>query len=120
MTTGNSDPPVPKRPARFVQAPRLFVLEIDSKPILAFEARSVQEARELKGEAWLLDDLRRLTSGGRPLWDGKAKLRVGPADGDEVDELQQALHGPPASDIRIAYLLPIDGEGGGGAATEAE
>ncbi|WP_315834661.1 hypothetical protein [Bradyrhizobium prioriisuperbiae] len=97
-----------KRPPRFVAAPKLFVLEIDQKPILAFEAHSACEARELQGESWLLDELRRLTSGGVPLWNGRAKLRVGPADGDTVDELQATLRNRASPDLPIAYLVPID------------
>lgn len=99
-----------KRPVRFVPMPKVFVLEIDDKPILAFEARSALEARELKNESWLLNDLRRLTSSGLPIWNGKAKLRVGPADGDTADELQATLRNRITPDLPIAYLVPIDGK----------
>lgn len=108
MTIDDPRHTVMKRPARFVPAPKLFVLEIERKPILAFEAHSAREARELQTESWLLDELRRLTSGGRPLWNGRAKLRIGPADGDTVDELQAALRNRATPDLPIAYLVPID------------
>ena len=48
------------RAKRYVPTPTVFVLEIDQRPILAFEARSAREAQELTKEEWLRDDLRRL------------------------------------------------------------
>ncbi len=42
MRTDDVKSPAPKRAARFVPAPKLFVLEIDRKPILAFEAHSAR------------------------------------------------------------------------------
>lgn len=99
---------ITRNPSRFVPTPKLFVLEIDRTPILAFEACSAKEARELQTERWLLDELRRLRSAGRPLWNGRAKLRIGPADGDTIDELQATLRSRVTADLPIAYLVPID------------
>lgn len=108
MTSEGSKGSGAKRRPHFEPVLKLFVLEIERKPILAFEARSAREARELQTESWLLDELRRLTSGGRPLWNGRAKLRIGPADGDTVSELQATLRNRVTPDLPIAYLVQID------------
>jgi hypothetical protein len=55
---------------------RVFVLVADKTPILAFEAKNLQEARGLRNEQWLHDDLKQLKSYAAPLWDGIAKLSV--------------------------------------------
>ena len=36
---------------------RVFTLEVDGRPTLAFEASNYSEARQLCKETWLLDDL---------------------------------------------------------------
>jgi hypothetical protein len=41
---------------------RVFALEVDGKPALAFEARNVPQAQELCKESWLRDDLASLKS----------------------------------------------------------
>jgi hypothetical protein len=54
--------------------PTVFVLEIDGQPILAFRAATFRQARELGKEDWLQEDLKRMTFGHKPLWDGKSPL----------------------------------------------
>jgi hypothetical protein len=63
---------------------RVFVLDIDRKPILAFIANNMREAMELSKEAWLREDLTDLSSQGVALWDGEAKMTVRGAAPDEV------------------------------------
>jgi hypothetical protein len=41
---------------------RVFTLEVDSKPILAFEASAMREASSLLNESWLSEDLTSLKS----------------------------------------------------------
>ena len=41
---------------------RVFTLEVDGRPVLAFEAVRLRDAQELCKEAWLHDDLRSLRS----------------------------------------------------------
>lgn len=45
---------------------RVFTLEVDGRPIFAFEAVTARGAQQLAKERWLLDDLMILTSGGAP------------------------------------------------------
>jgi hypothetical protein len=103
--------PMSNPPAkRYVPTPTVFVLEIDQRPILAFEATSAREAQELSKEQWLLDDLKRLRSDGEPLWDGKARIRIGPAAGEQVSEVKAAIGARASgSELTIIYLLPLDG-----------
>src|SRR5579859_7452537 len=54
----------------------VFVLEIDGQPILAFRAATLRKARELSKVSWLKEDLKRMATGHRPLWDGRAPIRV--------------------------------------------
>jgi hypothetical protein len=86
----------------------VFVLEIDGRPTLAFEAISAREAKELVRERWLLDDLLKHRTNGMPLWDGKAKLRTGIAVGEQLAELRALLKGASDQDLPIVYLFPID------------
>ena len=62
---------------------RVYTLEIDGKPMLAFPASSFREAQSMLKEEWLLNDLRELKSKGAAVWDGKTKLVVRNADAAE-------------------------------------
>jgi hypothetical protein len=63
---------------------RVFTLEVDGRPILAFEASGTREAQKLCQESWLHNDLSILTSGGVRLRTAKSKLSVRPASPDEA------------------------------------
>ena len=96
-------------PRRFVANPSVFVLEIDQRPILAFEAISAREAQELAKEHWLRADLKGLHSDGKPLWDGKVRLRIGPAFGEQVAEVKSAIEAATDDgELAIVYLVPLD------------
>jgi hypothetical protein len=96
-------------PKRFVAKPTVFVLEIDQRPILAFEATSAREAQELAKEDWLLADLKRLRSNGEPLWNGKTRLRIGPAVGEQVAEVKSKIESATDDgELAIVYLVPLD------------
>lgn len=45
------------------QFSRVFTLEVDERPVLAFEAHVTREAQSLCKEAWLREDLASLKSG---------------------------------------------------------
>jgi len=46
---------------------RVFTLEVDGRPTLAFEAIRTREAQQICNESWLRDDLASLKSCGVPL-----------------------------------------------------
>ena len=62
---------------------RVFTLEVDGRPILAFEAGSHRDAQQICKETWLHDDLAELQSGGVPLYTAQSKLSVRPATAEE-------------------------------------
>jgi hypothetical protein len=47
---------------------RVFTLEVDGRPILAFEAANSREAQTICNETWVRDDLSVLRSGGVALY----------------------------------------------------
>jgi hypothetical protein len=94
------------------EAPPLpvFVLEIDGQPILAFRAATFRQARELGKERWLQEDLKRMTSGHRPLWDGKSPIRVRRAEQAEEVYYVDAKTENAAGDLPLVYLVQRDDE----------
>jgi hypothetical protein len=91
---------------------RVFVLVIDDAPILAFQARSMSEAQQLGRELWLLEDLKHLTSGRTPLWDGKAPIRTRSAQPDEAARYQRGQIEAPQSEgeLPLVFLVKVDEE----------
>ena len=93
----------------FVRHPSIYVLEIAGEPILAFEAMSLTEARELAKEDWLKTELLNMRSKDCPVWDGQAHIRIGLATGDDlgkIDKLLQAHRGD--DDLKLVYLIQLD------------
>jgi len=88
----------------------VFVLEIDGQPILAFRAATFRQAREVRKEAWLQEDLKRMTSGHRPLWDGKSPIRVRRAEPAEQVYYVDAKTENAAGDLHLVYLVRRDDE----------
>jgi hypothetical protein len=89
---------------------QIFVLEIDGKPTLAFEAADVEEAREISRDTDLRMDLCALTSAGVPICTGAAVLTARPANGEETVSFERAVHLAPASDEpTMAFLTQVDG-----------
>lgn len=88
--------------------PRVFVLQIGQVPILAFEAISTVEARELAKEEWFRSELLAARSGGQAVWDGDAHLEIGPAVGEQVDEVRNLLRACTRLDLPIVYLIKLD------------
>ena len=97
-------------PRRMPVFSRVFALEVDGKPTLAFEARNSQQAQELCKESWLRDDLASLKSGGVPLYTAQSKLSVRPAAAEEAAIFSQASDAAkPCDDMVLAYLVELDG-----------
>jgi hypothetical protein len=87
---------------------RVFTLEVDGRPILAFAASRTSEAQQICKEAWLLDDLAVLKSGGMPLRRAQSKLLVRGATPEETTVFEQAAP-EPSGDMVLAFLVELDG-----------
>jgi len=89
---------------------RVFTLEVDGRPILAFEASGTREAQKLCQESWLHNDLSILTSGGVRLRTAKSKLSARPASPDEATVFALVANRVnPSDDMVLAYLVELDG-----------
>ena len=87
----------------------VFAMDIDGKPIVAFEARNLREAGELCREAWLQEDLAQLTSNGMPLYAAGAKMKVRAASPDEAQTYRDAAaEAADTEDLLLAYLVELD------------
>ena len=92
---------------------RVFTLEADGRPILAFEASGTREAQQLCQESWLLNDLSILTSSGARLRTAKSKLSVRLASTDEATIFRLVADATiPSADMVLAYLVDLDGQEG--------
>jgi hypothetical protein len=89
---------------------RIFTLEADGRPIIAFEASGTREAQQLCQESWLLNDLSALTSAGVRLRTAKSKLSVRLASPDEATIFRLVADATtPSPDMVLAYLVRLDG-----------
>jgi hypothetical protein len=89
---------------------RVFILEIDGRPVLAFVATTLKEALELGREDWLRNDLRILKSEGVPLWDGAAKISVRIAKPDEVAAYKTDVPElDNAEELGMVFIVELDG-----------
>jgi hypothetical protein len=86
----------------------VFVLEIEGSAILAFKAATRRQAQELGKEDWLQMDLKQMTAGHRPFWDGKAPIKVRRAQSDEAARYAEARLQSAAGDLPLVYLVQSD------------
>jgi hypothetical protein len=90
---------------------RVFTLEVDERPILAFEAGGNRKAQQICNESWLLDDLSLLRSGGVSLRTAQSKLSVRPATLEEAVAFGLAAKNDnPSDDMPLVYLIDLDGQ----------
>ncbi|ACA20896.1 conserved hypothetical protein [Methylobacterium sp. 4-46] len=69
----------------------MFTLEINGTPVAVIRATETQ-ARELLDVEGFKDDLRTMTTEGRPLWSGEdSALKLRPSTEDEVDTFDEAM-----------------------------
>lgn len=94
----------------------MFTIEIGGRPTAVTNA-SEEEARELLADQEFRSDLKSLTTGGTPLWNGKAPLTLRPATEDEVAEFEDANSDDEDEDEDdeqegsvVVFLVPIVGE----------
>lgn len=94
------------------QFSRVFTLEVDERPILAFEAQAAREAQSLCKETWLREDLASLKSRGQSLLTtADAKLSVRPATAEEAAAFSHGADvAKPSDDMVMVYLIELDDE----------
>lgn len=89
---------------------QVFVLEIDGRPTLAFEALDLAEAQEICRDTDLRTDLTALKSDGVPVSDPGSMLRSRPATQEEILAFKRAVELAPASEQpTMTFLIKIDG-----------
>lgn len=89
----------------------VFAMEIDGRPIVAFEAKNFREAFELCKEDWLRTDLIALTSNGVALCTPTSTLKVRRADELEAQIYREAELQAQTDDLVLAYLVDLDQAG---------
>lgn len=88
--------------------PRVWVLDVDTIPTVAFEALNNVEAKELAREEWLRSDLARLTSAGAPLWKPGQRISARAGTDDETTVYRQgALEAEPVDEMTLVFLRPL-------------
>jgi hypothetical protein len=88
----------------------IFVLEIEGRPTLAFEARDPTEALQIGSDAGLRMDLMEFTSNGVSICAPESMLNIRRAMQTEIQVFKNAIEVAPKCDQpTIAFLIGIDG-----------
>jgi hypothetical protein len=101
----------------------MFTLEVGGQPIAVIDAEEVEARRVVESKAFR-DDLQRLQTDGKPLWDGQAALKLRPAteaemtafdDSDDIlegvdpgDEDDAAPEEEDGEEMEVVFLVPLD------------
>jgi hypothetical protein len=101
----------------------MFTLEIAGQPIAVIDAEEA-EARHIVENEGFREDLQRLQTDGKPLWDGQAPLNLRPATEEEMtafDDSDDILEGVDPGDeddvvpeeedgeeMEVVFLVPLD------------
>ena len=86
----------------------VFVLDIDGRPTLAFEADGPAEAQEISRDADLWADLAALTSDGAPLYMPNSTFGLRLAEQEEIAAFRYAVGRAPATDQpTMAFLVKM-------------
>jgi len=89
---------------------QVFVLDVDRRPTLAFEAVDLAEAQDICRDADLRTDLIALTSNGAPICAPNSALVPRLAAQGEIAAFRHAVGQAPASDMpTMTFLIKIDG-----------
>jgi hypothetical protein len=92
----------------------VFVLEINGKSILAFDATSLRSARSRIREPWFIEELARVRSNGRPIFGPNDHCHLRAASPTEIAAvtLGRGLDEARGEDTKyaFAFLIPIDVE----------
>jgi hypothetical protein len=89
---------------------QVFVLDVDRRPTLAFEALDLAEAQDICRDADLRTGLIALTSNGAPICAPNSALVPRLAAQEEIAAFRHAVGQAPASDMpTMTFLIKIDG-----------
>jgi hypothetical protein len=89
---------------------QVFVLDIDRRPTLAFEADGLAAAQEICRDADLRADLAALTSDGAPVCAPSSTLSLRAAAPEEIAAFRHAVERAPVSgQPTMTFLIKIDG-----------
>lgn len=88
----------------------VFVLEIDGRPTLVFDAPNADVAHELCDDDQFRADLISMTANGTPICSARSQILSRSASPREIAAFEYALHRASASDEPImVFLVKIDG-----------
>ncbi|WP_181705131.1 hypothetical protein [Chthonobacter rhizosphaerae] len=92
----------------------MYTLEIDGTPVAVTDADEAG-AQEIFASDDFREDLRTLTSDGKPLWNGTSAFTVRPANDDESDLFEEAVVEEDEDDaddeepgFEVMFLVPVD------------
>jgi hypothetical protein len=92
---------------------RTFTLCVDGAPTIVFAASNLSEARQLRAEQWLLDDLCSFKTNGKFLCTSTSKLLVRKALPDEDITYRRAADaGRIYDELMLVFLIEPDGVSG--------
>jgi hypothetical protein len=89
---------------------QVFVLDVDRRPTLAFEADGIAAAQEICGDSDLRADLTAFTSDGVPICEPNSTLGLRAAAPEEIAAFRHAVErAPPSEQPTMTFLIKIDG-----------
>jgi hypothetical protein len=89
----------------------VFTIEVDHKPVVAFRCRKYAEAETICTDERVRKKLSAMSSGGKPLCDEPAILRVRMARPEEKAKYyEQAALQSKHTSLTMIYLVDLDGQ----------
>jgi hypothetical protein len=88
----------------------IFTVDVDGRPLIAFNASGMEEAQGIAALSEFRSDLEELTSRGLRICSHTSCIAVRSATDAEISAFQSALEGASASDAAtFVFLVEIDG-----------
>jgi hypothetical protein len=88
----------------------IFVLDVDGRPTLVFEAADFNHARAICMEDALRADLSTLTADGVPVCSAISNLETRPASSAEITAFEHAIkRAHPSDEPAMVFLINLDG-----------
>ena len=88
----------------------IFVLDVDGRPTLVFEAADFNHARAICMDDVLRADLSTLTADGVPVCSANSNLQARPASSAEITAFEHAVRrAHPSDEPTMVFLIKLDG-----------